>query len=99
MEKWYNHPRDRLPYLGSPSKNNALLTTASNDDYWEYGTIISNTISNALRKHGNMEPAPWIYPVMKSPGHIWYWINENDCTPDKQKGIDLPELILQLRTV
>eukprot|EP00111_Clytia_hemisphaerica_P010409 TCONS_00030414-protein len=74
---WYSSPQKRFPYLGDPSKGRALLTTASYVDYWEYGTIISNI--------SNRNPAPWMNDNVKSPGSIWYWLNENDCNIDYAK--------------
>ena len=72
-------PRKRFPYLGDPAKGHALLTTASREDYWEYGTIVSNI--------SNRNPAPWMNNDVKSPGSIWYWLNENDCNLDYAKGL------------
>ncbi|XP_057304821.1 uncharacterized protein LOC130641845 isoform X1 [Hydractinia symbiolongicarpus] len=75
---WWRGPKGRMPYLGRASKNKAFLTTANNDDYTEWGSLVSNN------SDGNV-PSKWIYPQMKSPGVIWYWVNENDCDADYKK--------------
>ena len=77
-DSWSN-PRKRMPYLGRPEKNKALLTTATHDDYTEWGTIVAGKSDNKI-------PAKWMYPTMESPGVIWYWINENDCNADYKKS-------------
>ena len=79
-DTWWKSTRDRIPYLGRPEKKEALLTTATYDDYTQYGTIISDTTIN------NNEPSPWMIQDMPSPGFIWYWINENDCSPNRERG-------------
>ena len=76
---WYSAPRKRFPYLGDPSKGQALLTTARNVDYWSFGTIVANQSDWYV-------PARWMNSYMRSPGVVWYWINENDCNADYQKG-------------
>ena len=64
-----------MPWLGG---RKGILTTSGTSDYAWWGTIISD----------NMEykPAPWIYNQMREPGVIWYWINEDDCSPDRGPG-------------
>ena len=84
---WYSYPRKRFPYLGNPAKGRALLTTASFESFWEYGTIVSN----ASRR----DPAPWMnLKNVASPGSIWYWLNENDCNIDYAKGLLILALII-----
>ena len=77
---WYSNPRKRFPYLGRASSGKALLTTATHDDYTEYGTIIANTSEGRI-------PAKWMRNKMQSPGVVWYWLNENDCNLDYGKGL------------
>jgi len=76
---WWSHPRKRFPYLGRPENGKALLTTASYDDYTEWGTIIADGSDGEV-------PAKWMAGEMESPGVIWYWVNENDCDGDYRKG-------------
>ena len=64
-----------MPYLGKPSSTNAFLTTAKYVDYYEWSSIVE-------KESGGSIPAKWIYPQMQSPGVIWYWVNENDCSDD-----------------
>ena len=68
-----------MPYLGREEKHKALLTTASHDDYTEWGSIIANNSDGKI-------PAKWIYSEMQSPGVIWYWVNENDCSEDYKES-------------
>ena len=65
----------------------ALLTTASYDYYVQYGTIISD--GTRTEQYENNEPSPWMIQDMASPGFIWYWINENDCSPNRERGKEL----------
>jgi hypothetical protein len=65
-----------MPWLG---KRIGLLTTSTNCDYYEWGTVISSKITN--------NPAPWINNLMVNPGVIWYWVNEDDCEPKRKQGI------------
>ena len=58
---WYSNPRKRFPYLGRASSGKALLTTATYDDYTEYGTIIANNSEGRI-------PAKWMKNKMQSPG-------------------------------
>ena len=76
---WYSAPRKRFPYLGDASKGQALLTTASYSNWWSFGTIVAN-------QSGRFVPAKWMNFNVSSPGSIWYWINENDCNADYQRG-------------
>ena len=76
---WYCGPHDRLPYLGDASQNGPLLTTAENINNSPHGTIVSNV---AFR---GKEPSSWIYSK-GSLDHIWYWINENDCDANRERG-------------
>lgn len=68
-----------MPYLGRSEMCKALLTTADYDDYFEWGTIISDESENHV-------PAKWMYTNMASPGVVWYWLNENDCQSDLARG-------------
>eukprot|EP00795_Rhopilema_esculentum_P015280 gene15280-6491_t len=64
--------KNRMPWLGN---GNGLLTTAEySSSYW-WGTIVAS--------NDEYRPAPWIYPIMRNPGTIWYWVNEDDCDPDR----------------
>ena len=80
-DEWYSGPRNRLPYLGPAKMKAALLTTSDNINYYQYGCIVSDGTRN-----GN-KPSPWMMNYMDSPGHIWYWINENDCDASREKGM------------
>ena len=79
-KNWYSNPRKRMPYLGNPQNSKALLTTATYDDYFEWGSIIANKSDGKI-------PAKWMNPHMQGPGAIWYWLNENDCDPDYRKSM------------
>ena len=79
---WWGRPAKRFPYLGRPENGKALLTTASNDNYADWGTIIANQSDDYV-------PAKWMSGEMKSPGLIWYWVNENDCDRDYRKSLFL----------
>ena len=64
--------------LGRTSTGRAMLTTARHDDYFESGTICAGE-SKGYR------PARWVNTNW-NPGRIWYWLNENDCDRDYEKG-------------
>ena len=72
-----------MPYLADASKNSSLLTTVQflNPEF-AFGTIVTQ---NTIRKR---QPAPWIMNtgMDEGMGNIWYWIDENDCNPDRQKS-------------
>ncbi|XP_032217727.2 uncharacterized protein LOC5517368 isoform X2 [Nematostella vectensis] len=70
---WRNSLEKRMPWLG---KTSGLLTTSTDSDYSEWGTVISSKAEN--------NPAPWISPEMVNPGAIWYWMNEDDCDASRQ---------------
>ncbi len=65
-----------MPWLG---KKAGILTTSGSSDSWWFGTIISDNLQ--------YQPAPWLYTQLKNPGLIWYWLNEDDCSPDRKKGM------------
>ena len=75
---YYRSVCNRMPWLGGRS---GILTTSGRADRSWWGTIISD---NLLYK-----PAPWINTPMANPGIIWYWINEDDCGPDRTTGFKL----------
>ena len=72
---WQNSLEKRMPWLGAKQ---SLLTTSTHSDYSDWGSIISEKMSN--------NPAPWIYGVMANPGVIWYWVNEDDCDQSRNAG-------------
>jgi len=74
-KRWYQNPRQRMPYMASRDREKALLTTATYTYYTEWGSIVANDSQGYV-------PAKWITPQKESPGVIWYWINENDCEDD-----------------
>ena len=69
--------KNRMPWLGN---GNGLLTTADSSSSSWWGTIVAS--------NDEYRPAPWIYPIMINPGKIWYWVNEDDCDPDRMPGSD-----------
>jgi len=69
---WSSTVNNRMPWLG---QRKGILTTSGSDDYAWWGTIVSDNVE--------YDPAPWISSQMKEPGVIWYWINEDDCSPDR----------------
>ena len=72
---WSSTVNNRMPWLG---QRKGILTTSGSDDYAWWGTIVSDNVE--------YDPAPWISSQMKEPGVIWYWINEDDCSPDRVPG-------------
>ena len=66
----------RMPWLG---QTKGILTTSGVSDSGWWGTIISDNLE--------YNPAPWISGKMAHPGVIWYWINEDDCSADRQPGL------------
>ena len=82
-DEFYNGPQNRLPYLGDPSKNGPLLTTSNYLTNTPYGAIISKV------GYDGMRPSAWVWKLMPSPDHIWYWINENDCDANRERGTSI----------
>lgn len=72
---WHTSIEKRMPWLGA---SKGLLTTSTHSNYYEYGTIISETKQN--------NPAPWLAPNMINPGVIWYWVNEDDYDANRTPG-------------
>ena len=68
--------RSRVPYRGDAKASCGLLTTAHNDHNTWFGTLVS----------GNTQyhPAPYLGNRLVNPGVIWYWVNEDDCGPDRK---------------
>ena len=73
---WSTSVNSRMPWLGQKT---GILTTSESSDYSWWGTIISDNLQ--------YNPAPWIAPAMRHPGVIWYWVNEDDCSPDRKPGL------------
>ncbi|XP_065054894.1 uncharacterized protein LOC135683537 isoform X1 [Rhopilema esculentum] len=69
---YYKSVNNRMPWLGA---RKGILTTSGSADWYWWGTIISDNLE--------YKPAPWISSQMKNPGVIWYWVNEDDCDPDR----------------
>ena len=64
-----------MPWLGQ--KKGILTTSGTSDNSW-WGTIVSD--------NNEHKPAPWIDSQMTDPGVIWYWLNEDDCSLDREPG-------------
>ena len=75
---YYKSVNNRMPWLGA---RKGILTTSGTADWYWWGTIISDNLE--------YKPAPWISSPMKNPGIIWYWVNEDDCDPDRMPGFKL----------
>ena len=78
---WYKSVNNRMPWLGQ--RAGILTTSGTADKHW-WGTIISDNLQ--------YKPAPWISWQMKNPGVIWYWLNEDDCSPNRKPGKTLASI-------
>ena len=78
--EWYKNPSKRFPYLAPDDTHLSLLTTGYKTETPAWGTIVSGNTDNKYT------PSRWITSEMKSPGVIWYWLNENDCDSDYKKS-------------
>jgi len=70
---WWRSVNNRMPWLGQ--RKGILTTSGTAYSYW-WGTIVSDNLE--------YDPAPWISSQMREPGVIWYWINEDDCSLDRE---------------
>ena len=75
---WYKSVNNRMPWRGA--RKGILTTSGTADRHW-WGTIISDS--------NEYKPAPWINSEMANPGLIWYWVNEDDCSPDRMPGTSI----------
>ena len=77
---WSNSLNMRMPWFDATGTHNkALLTTSGSPTYYPSGSIIWG----GTDRH----PADWISTGgMRSPGVIWYWVNEDDCDADRKPG-------------
>ena len=71
-----------MPYLSEASYKSSLLVATPNimTPEFRFGTIVTQ------KSFKDLKPAPWVFAEMESPGHIWYWLNENDCGPNGTAG-------------
>ena len=81
FDKWdydsWGAVNKRMPWLGE--RKGILTTSQSATSSW-WGSIISDNL--------DYNPAPYIHGKMGYPGIIWYWINEDDCSPNRAPGKD-----------
>ena len=66
---------NRMPWFW---QRKGILTTSRAVDFHWFGTIVSANL--------DYNPAPWIMSKIEQPGIIWYWINEDDCSLDRNPG-------------